>query len=464
MKVLTTLLCSILLCSLSFMSCRKDNNDTAADQQAATADILQKIKNLGYNTADIQKTADGYVVEGDILLTAENIQNPATSPTLKVAGTEQYRTNHLITGLPRVVTVSITGLPGAYSAALDEAIARYNALDLRLSFERVSNDAQIVIQYADLGKGVAARSAGFPTSKGEPASPIKLNAGVIGSNPDKGYLATLIAHELGHAIGLRHTDYLNNAYSCSNSTPVKDAVADAIKIPGTPSTGDPNSWMLACNDGKDRPFTANDAIALANLFGSRYSGDVVNTTVTADGTIIGVGTDHQLYTRATLVSPWVLVPSSGAVIAVTIQASGAFLAIGTDNQLYTRATLTSNWVLVPNSGSVIDIAVLFNGTLVAVGTDNQLYTRTTLYSAWKLVPNSGSVIALSNHPNGSYVGVGTDNLLYTRATLTSNWIQVPGSGSVIAVTVLPNGALLAVGTNNQLYTRATLTSPWVLVP
>ncbi|MCW3467090.1 zinc-dependent metalloprotease [Chitinophaga nivalis] len=99
---------------------------------------------------DVRKTKEGYVVEGDILLTAENLASTASSLTLRIAGTEQYRTTNLVGSLPRVITVSTSGLPATYTAALDEAIARYNALNLRITFQRVGSNGEIGIEYANL--------------------------------------------------------------------------------------------------------------------------------------------------------------------------------------------------------------------------------------------------------------------------------------------------------------------------
>src|SRR4051794_33836523 len=75
------------------------------------------------------------------------------------------------------------------------------------------------------------------------------------------------------------------------------------------------------------------------------SGAVVGVTQLLDGTIVGVGTDHHLYLRATLASRWVPVPDSGAVTAVLQLQSGRLLGIGTDHQLYARTTVASPWSL-----------------------------------------------------------------------------------------------------------------------
>ena len=120
------------------------------------------------------------------------------------------------------------------------------------------------------GGGVLGRSSGFPDAYGNPALIITLNSqpGTFGSNPSVKWLGTIIAHEMGHTIGFRHTDYRNRAFSCGGLRSNEgQAGVGAIWIPGTP-TGpqDPGSWMLACTDGSNRPFNPNDIIALNFLY------------------------------------------------------------------------------------------------------------------------------------------------------------------------------------------------------
>ncbi len=111
-------------------------------------------------------------------------------------------------------------------------------------------------------------SAGFPTSSGNPYGTINVNSGAIGSNPNTSYLATILAHEMGHCIGFRHTDYMDRSYSCGGGYANEGAsTVGAVHIPGTPTTADPNSWMLACiGGGQNRDFNNNDVTALNYLY------------------------------------------------------------------------------------------------------------------------------------------------------------------------------------------------------
>jgi hypothetical protein len=92
--------------------------------------------------------------------------------------------------------------------------------------------------------------------------------GAIGTSYASTYIATIFAHEMGHCIGFRHTDYMNRAYSCGGSYYNEGAsTVGAIHIPGTPTGADPNSWMLACiGYGANRPFNANDVTALRYVY------------------------------------------------------------------------------------------------------------------------------------------------------------------------------------------------------
>jgi hypothetical protein len=254
--------------ALALTGCQKTTEDVA-QPTAVSNDVKAQVKALGFGTQDIQAVEGGYRVEGDILLTPELLASQSGPSTLRVGAEEQYRTTNLVTRLPRVLTVSISSQFGsAYISAIDEAIRRYNAAGLQLTFRRItSGTADLPVKYSsNLGSGVLGQSGGFP-SGGNPAPGFTLVPNVINSS-NVNYIATIMAHEMGHCIGFRHTDYFNRAYSCGGSASNEGASnVGAILVPGTPSAADPNSWMLACvGNGVNRPFNTNDLTALNYLY------------------------------------------------------------------------------------------------------------------------------------------------------------------------------------------------------
>jgi hypothetical protein len=72
-----------------------------------------------------------------------------------------------------------------------------------------------------------------------------------------------MAHEIGHTIGFRHTDYQTRE-SCGSNTNEGSAGVGAIYIPGTPTGSDATSLMQSC--GPSRSLNNNDKIALDFLY------------------------------------------------------------------------------------------------------------------------------------------------------------------------------------------------------
>lgn len=254
---------SAMVLAGTIFSCQTD--DGINSSQELSPETLSKIRALGFSTHNAFAFEGGYVVEGDIMLHDHDLNGGHDSKYLVIANEEQYRTTNLVKSLPRNITVSISNkLPSSYVAALDEALQRYNAQNLTITFTRVSSGADIQLVS---GNGRFLASAGFPTSSGDPYGQVKVNARAIGNQPQS-TVATILAHEIGHCIGFRHTDYMDRSYSCGGSPTNEGAsTVGAIHIPGTPTGPDANSWMLSCiGSGQNRPFNSNDRTALGYLY------------------------------------------------------------------------------------------------------------------------------------------------------------------------------------------------------
>jgi hypothetical protein len=249
-----------------FTSCKKEMKTT---QDIVSQEAIAKIAAMGFSTANVQKVDEGYLVEGDIILTDANLNSTPIGNVLRVANTEQYRTTNIVTGTPRTIVISTSGsnITTRLSDGINGAIARYNALNLGITFSRggSSGGGNINIRVVNTGQYIA--SAGFPTG-GNPYNEVKYAKTYTTTSWSLGFVTTVLAHEMGHCIGFRHTDYMDRSYSCGGTASNEGAsTIGAILIPGTPSGPDALSWMLACLGATtDRPFNANDRTALNYVY------------------------------------------------------------------------------------------------------------------------------------------------------------------------------------------------------
>lgn len=263
MKQLLVLVAFVAL-AVGLNSCAKPEPViVSAVDSGLSQEIKAKITALGFSADEAYATEGGYIVEGDIFLSEEDLNTVSPLQSLIIGDVEHYRTTNLVTGLPRVIRVRYTGSTTAISNAINTAISRYNAQGLRVTFTRVTTSPfHITINNVSGVSYIA--SAGFP-SGGNPYNTISFNTAYAGWNANT--LATVMAHEMGHCIGFRHTDYMNRAYSCGTGGNEGSAGVGAIHIPGTPTGPSAASWMLACiGNGTNRPFTSSDVTALNYVY------------------------------------------------------------------------------------------------------------------------------------------------------------------------------------------------------
>ncbi len=236
------------------------------DAEAENQEIISNLIEAGYQADDIM-VVDGMVYAGrDAHVTLE-----ASREMLQVQpgaeGMEQYRTNNLVGTSVTKICVNPTSTFNSYSRlsqGLDLAIANYNGLGLRIFFARGPTTGCTANITAQTMSGTGG-SAGFP-SGGLPYGTINIGTGLQNYSVDVN--EHVITHELGHAIGFRHSDYYNRAISCGSGGNEGDAGVGAIHIPGTPTTATVGgSIMNACfRSTETGEFTSSDIIALQYLY------------------------------------------------------------------------------------------------------------------------------------------------------------------------------------------------------
>src|SRR6478672_2787180 len=94
MKKLFMPLMAALCLTLVLFACKKNSKEVKQDEVSQST--ISQIKALGFNPDGAKKVSEGYLVEGDIILTDAQLATVPTSPEMIVANEEHYRTNNLV--------------------------------------------------------------------------------------------------------------------------------------------------------------------------------------------------------------------------------------------------------------------------------------------------------------------------------------------------------------------------------
>jgi len=304
---------------------------------AETQEIVDNLVRAGFASDDIA------VVRGIVYVGRDAEVSLAASREMlggDDAGHEQYRTTNLVSTSLAKICIDGATFTGTFSTALDLAIQNYNERALTFTVARAPSTGCGATIAAVVQPGVTGGSSGFP-SGGLPFSTINIGDGLSAFSVDT--IEHVITHELGHAIGLRHTDYFDRSISCGAGGDEGDAGVGAIFIPGTPADAMVggsimNSCFRTLETGE---LTGGDIAALTALYGSAHREDYV--------VVWNNGGLRQLAT-------YVANASGAFQDYVNTSGTGSFIAASTGRDLGSLADVTGDgrkdYVVVWSSGGL----------------------------------------------------------------------------------------------------------------
>ena len=224
-------------------------------------EIVDNLVEAGFPADDIT-IVDGLVYVGRDAEVSLEASREMLAP-LNVTD-EQYRTTNLVSSSVRTICINpSSAFTGAFSTGIDLAIENYNQLGLSFTLARGSGcDATI---RAVLKRGLVGGSSGFP-KRGNPFRTINIGDGIAPFGVD--VIEHVITHEIGHTVGLRHSDFFDRSISCGSGGNEGDGGVGAIHIPGTPTGATlGGSVMNSCfRDNESGEWTSSDVTALQTVY------------------------------------------------------------------------------------------------------------------------------------------------------------------------------------------------------
>jgi hypothetical protein len=240
-----------------FQSCKKndvaevapaaaENDNIASLQQAVASSFDLSADKVTYN-----KIEKNFVVDGDGIVSLEDAKNRFSSNgTAGAANGANHRRYMYVVAAAKVNTIKIytpSTIPAAWVSVLDSAIKNWNASGSKVKMQRVTTTtgATTGVSLTNNGSTTMIASATYPDALGNAGKGITINT--YYSYLSEAQKIFAMTHELGHIIGLSHTDALSGSL-----------------IAGTPTTDAGSIMNSVCLNWS--AFTSGDLTAVRTLY------------------------------------------------------------------------------------------------------------------------------------------------------------------------------------------------------
>jgi hypothetical protein len=407
-------------------------------------DFLSSRMNISKEHITYNAKESFFVIDGDMLIDKKEAEKQFRDS--KGVKTEQWR-HHILVSPSYSHNIKVyldPSVPADWKVASKEAFKKWNLITgVRIYFSEVSAAASAnitVSTYFD-DKTTIAANAEFPLSGGKPGSRIFINTHF--NSLTSGVKLSIMAHELGHTVGLLHSNQRDGMFV--NGTPVAD--------PNSVMNSSVPSWV---------GFTGGDQTAIRMLYAGgawrKLTGSARDIGVGADGTVWAIGTIWTGAGGYNILkwngSSWITIP--GAAVRIDVDPSGTAWVVGATGNIYRYNG--SGWE--PKPGGARDIGIGANGTVWIVGMNANPNANASIYrwngSGWTHIPGNATRIDVDPSGQAWVVTVAGGIWRYTGA----GWTQVTGTARDIGISSNTDGTTFVNGFAESSVWKWTGGSNW----
>lgn len=249
-----------LLCAAFFLTACSDRSD-APTAPLAPSDPVAQLVAMSFSRHQVVDDGEYLVAEGDIRFRKADLATGPSATRLSLPGGPrgQYHATTLITQsvMAQGIQVDLSGISGnaGWVSAARSAMNAWNGTNgSTIKFLEVTTGGQVSFQFVSSISGGAAADAGYPVN-GYPGGLVRISQAV---SPTASQKISVMVHELGHIIGLRHTNW----------AAVGDSLlpTGAVWIPGTATGSESASVMTQGGLRNWAGFTTNDRSAANYMY------------------------------------------------------------------------------------------------------------------------------------------------------------------------------------------------------
>jgi hypothetical protein len=242
--ILPGLLFAIVSCEMqetNQVPLETDSNTLTLDPILIDPNLRDYLTKNGIHTNKVSLENERYIIDGCIIVTQEKLSSWGS----KIGGESlQTRTDAQVSvpaGTIKTITYRISSsIPSATTSLVNNVIQKYNSIrNFNINFQETSSTNQDIL-FTTHG-GSAFGLADWPTN-GRIGTKVELNLAAFNSpSYNDNQKKFVIAHELGHTLGFRHTDWIQQSEGLYG---VDDGIYKYIGATLIPATFDSDPYSI----------------------------------------------------------------------------------------------------------------------------------------------------------------------------------------------------------------------------